>query len=105
MERSEISHHEVRIYQSLKTRPQEWLTNKEIAGVSGVNERTVRLHTLRFVKLGMLDLAEVFPAHRFRWSAKAERRNKSYEVRLENAIEVFGPCEDSKKKIKQEVAR
>jgi len=90
MERSEISQHEVKIYKTLKNNPEVWMTNKDISTRSDVKERTVRMHTLRFVKLGMIDLAEVFPAHRFKWSPKADRRNKGYELRLLNAVAAFG---------------
>ena len=54
-----------------------------------MNLRTVRLHTMRFVKLGMLDQAEVFPAYRYRWSKKSDRRNMAYSQRLEQAASVF----------------
>lgn len=89
-ERSEISEHEVKIYMLLKAQPEKWFTHKEIATGTGVAERTVRMHTVRFVKLGLLDLAELFPAHRYRFSEKGHRRNKSYTLRLESAAEIFG---------------
>ncbi len=90
MERSEISLHEVKVYQALKNHPDKWMTNHDIAELVGISERTVRLHSRRFVTLGLLDLAEVFPAHRFRWSSKDSRRNKSYVLRIEHAVEAFG---------------
>lgn len=89
-ERNEISLHEVKVFSALKQRPNEWLTNKGISDVSGVKERTVRLHTLRLVKLGMLEQAEVFPAHRFKWSTNASKRNMAYSQRIEKAVEIFG---------------
>lgn len=89
MERSEISRHEVQIYQVLKNNPTQWFTNKTLSDASKVTGRTVRLHTNRFVKLGIVDLAEVFPAHRYRFAEKASRRNAAYVQRLENAVEVF----------------
>lgn len=88
MERSEISHHEVRIFELLST-DSKWRTNTEIATVLSMPARTVRLHTLRFVKLGLIDQAEVFPAHKYRWSSKANKRNVSYLQRLKLAAEVF----------------
>lgn len=45
---------------------------------------------MKLVDLGLLDQAEVFPAHRYRLSSKADKRNKSYLQRLERAAEVFG---------------
>lgn len=53
-------------------------------------KRTARQHTRRLVDLGVLDMAEVFPAHRFRLSAKADKRKRAYLARLERACEVFG---------------
>lgn len=88
-ERNEVSLHEVRVFLALKGKPEEWLTNKEISAASGVNERTTRLHTLRLVRLGMLEQAEVFPAHRYRWSVKGAKRNVAYAQRLQTAAEVF----------------
>jgi predicted ArsR family transcriptional regulator len=67
-----------------------WLTGAEIAKKSGVVPRTVRAHLLKLVNLGLLDVAEVFPAHRYRISEKAEKRNASYIKRLDAAAEVFG---------------
>lgn len=89
-EKGEISIHEVKIYRAFTSASQSWLTNKDIATSTKVGERTVRMHTLRHVQLGILDLAEVFPAHRFRLSQMADKRNRAYLQRLENACEVFG---------------
>lgn len=91
-ERSEISRHELLIYKAFVDNKDKWLTNQGIAEMltGSVAIRTVRLHTLRLVKLGILDLAEVFPAHRFKASIKAHRRNLNYVTRLKKALEVFG---------------
>ena len=89
-ERNEVSLHEIKVFIALRKQPDEWLTNKEISESSGVAPRTTRVHTLRLVKLGMLEQAEVFPAHRYRWSSKASKRNAAYAQRLEVAAEVFG---------------
>lgn len=91
MERNEISIHEVKIYNALKTNQDKWLTNADIEGmIEGVSRRTVRAHTLKLVQLGLLDQAEVFPAHRYKWSGKGAKRNTAYSIRLEKAAEVFG---------------
>lgn len=92
MERSEISRHEVEVYNVLLNAPDTaWLSNAEIAEqAKAVSPRTVRMHTRRFARLGLLDVAEVFPAHRYRLSSKAEKRNQSYVVRLQAAMDVFG---------------
>jgi DNA-binding IclR family transcriptional regulator len=89
MERNEVSLHEARIFTALE-RAGGWLTNREIAQAAGVAGRTARAHSLRLVRLGILDLAEVFPAHRYRLSEKAAKRNAAYFQRLRQACEVFG---------------
>jgi DNA-binding IclR family transcriptional regulator len=89
MERNEISLHEVRVYLALKAAG-GWLTNAEVAAAAGVAGRTARLHTLRLARLGVIDQAEVFPAHRFRLSGKAAKRNPAYLQRLDAAVTVFG---------------
>src|SRR5882762_8702870 len=88
IERSEVSHHEVRIYK-LVYQSTKWFTNKEIANQLSMPGRTVRQHTLRFVKLGLLDQANVFPGRRFRWSTKSGGRNIAYVQRLQHAAGVF----------------
>lgn len=89
-ERNEVSIQEVQVYHALVTHKQ-WLSNKEIAQLSGVaSERTVRFQTRKLVQLGLIDVAEVFPSHRFKWSEKGEKRNHAYALRLQKAGEVFG---------------
>lgn len=91
MENNEISQHEVLIFKVLEANKGKWITNGEIAkSVSPIAERTVRKHTKRLVDLGLLDVAEVFPAHKYRLSEKAMQRNTAYTKRLQNAVEVFG---------------
>lgn len=90
MERNEISLHEMKVYRVFTTNPDQWVTNTEVSMRSGVAPRTARAHTFKLVALGILDQAEVFPAHRFRLSTKAAKRNKSYMQRLEQSAAVFG---------------
>lgn len=91
MERNEISRQEVEVFRALIIQSGIWQTNAEIANAcSGVAPRTVRAMTLKFVKLGIVDQAEVFPAHRFRLSIKADKRNRGYVDRLRRTAEVFG---------------
>lgn len=87
MENSEISIHEWRVYEAL--RQGGWMTSASIAEKANVAKRTARHHCLRLVKLGIVDQAEVFPAHRYRLSKMAQKRNLSYCQRLELAAEVF----------------
>jgi hypothetical protein len=89
-ERSSISIHEVKVFRLLQSNPDKWMTNKDVAAGSSIAERTARMHTLRLVRLGVLEQAEVFPGHRYRWSTKASNRNVAYTQRLEACAEVFG---------------
>lgn len=89
METSEISLHQLKVFLTVRDAGR-WVTNKEIAVASGVALRTASLHTLRFVNLGIFDQAEVFPAHHYKLSELADKRNKAMFERLEKAREVFG---------------
>ena len=91
METNEISRHEVAVYRVLTGHPGERLTNEAIAAAApDVKPRTVRAHTRRLAELGIVDVAEVFPGHRYRYSEKASKRNRAYLLRLEKAAGVFG---------------
>ena len=90
MERNEISLHEIKIYHALEKQGTAWSTSKKLASLSGIAERTARAHLLKFVKLNIVDVAEVFPAHRYRLAEKADKRNTAYMVRIKRASEVFG---------------
>ena len=88
MERAEISIHQLRIFQFVRD-AQRWVTSEEIAHGAQVAPRTARAHARHLVSLGIFDQAEVFPGHRYRLSSQAEKRNKGYILRLEQAAEVF----------------
>lgn len=88
METNEVSHHQIRVFRALKGG--QWFTASEIASATGVAGRTSRAHLRNLTSLGLLDVAEVFPAHRYRLSEKAEKRNAAYMRRLEEAAAVFG---------------
>lgn len=90
MEKAEISRHEVAVYHTLWRSPGTWLTNTEVAVRSGVAPRTARLHTFRFVKLGLIDQIQVFPSYRYRLSDSATRSNPEYLSRLRTAASAFG---------------
>jgi len=90
MERSEVSAHEVRAFLVLRTQGR-WMTHIELAQAAKISGRTARSYARTWLKLGLIDLAEVFPAHRVRWSEQAHRRNASYVQRLEEAARVFSP--------------
>ena len=87
--RSEVSIHEVRIYGLFKNNPGKWFTNKTISAALGMAARTVRQHTLRFVKFKIIEQADVFPAHRFRFCDKVAGSAAVHIERLNNAAAAF----------------
>ncbi len=90
-ERNEVSIHEVKVFRVLADAEKVWLSNKDIADrIEGVMPRTVRAHTLKLVKLGLLDQAEVFPGHKYRLAVTAIKRNRAYLQRIAQAAEIFG---------------
>lgn len=89
MEKNEVSIHEVKVFSAFSSCNGAWKTAAEVAQDAGVATRTARAHCLKLVRLGILDQAEVFPAHRYRLSAKAAKRNVAYHQRIQTAIEVF----------------
>lgn len=90
-ERNEVSRHEVEVFRVLHSTGHSWRTNAELAAACrNVAPRTVRAMTLKFVRLGLVDQAEVFPAYKFRLAEKAAKRNRGYIDRLHHAAEVFG---------------
>ena len=86
---NEISEHQVRAYLFLKS-ARGWVTAGQLADGAKIAPRTARHFAKLFVDLGIADLAEVFPGHRYRLSAKASKRNASYIKRIEGAASVFG---------------
>lgn len=89
MEQNEISTHEVAVFNYLKANDR-WLSNEELSRALDMSKRTVRSKTKKFLDLGLCDVAEVFPGHRYRFSDKANKRNAAYLKRLEWAAAVFG---------------
>lgn len=88
-EKSEISEHEVRFFIAVKNGG-GWKTSKQLATEAKISPRTARAYAVKFVQLGICDLAEVFPGHRYRVADKAKRRNAAYMLRLEQAQAIFG---------------
>lgn len=89
MERDVISRHEVQIFRLLSGHSERWFTNKEIAEEAKVAERTAREHSSRMVKLGLLDMKELFPGYRYRWANTGNKRDTAYLHRLRDAARVF----------------
>ena len=87
-ETPEISRHLLAVFVHLRDR-KGWHTSKHIAEQTKISDRTARAHLLRLVRLGIVDQAEVFPAHRYRLSDKADKRNKAMMLRFKVAEEVL----------------
>lgn len=87
VEKNEISRHEIAVLQAVADGG--WHTNTEIARTADVAPRTARAHTLKLVRLGILDQAEVFPGHRYRLSGHAVQRNRGYFDRLRRAADAM----------------
>lgn len=87
-EKSEISLHLIKVWETLKNKD-GWLTNRQIAEAVKFSERTVRAHTLYLVNAGLIDQAEVFPQHRYRYSKMGDKRNVSFVKRMEEASKIF----------------
>jgi hypothetical protein len=92
MEKNEISLHEVKVFEVVRN-ANGWITNNEIAEQALIAPRTARAHTFKLVQLGVFDVVEVFPAHKFKLSEKAGKRNQAYMLRIQKAKEAFGLAE------------
>lgn len=91
MNTQEISIHQIKVFLCLKQHNKQWLTVADVAKETAVARRTSSEHLLRFVKLGVVDQAEVFPGHRFRLSRTARStQQRHYLRRLNVAVGVFG---------------
>lgn len=92
METSEISVHQIAVYDFVKSAGR-WVSMKDIISGTGVKRETVGNHCRRFVKLGIFDQAEVWPGHRFRFAELAEKRNPAIIARVfaaRNALNMPG---------------
>lgn len=90
METNEVSLHQIKVFNAIKAN-RGWMTVKDVAAeTEGVSRRTVAAHLQKLRVLGIVDVAEVFPSHRYRLSEFAEKRNKSYMQRIDEAAAIFG---------------
>ena len=78
-----------RVFRLITARPKQWFTCAEVARGARVAPRTARHHLVRMTKLRLLDVAEVFPARKYKLSPLAKERNKAMWERLTRAAEVF----------------
>jgi DNA-binding transcriptional ArsR family regulator len=87
MENNEISEHEIRVYCVLRD-TEQWVTSADVVTTGHVKPRTARHHLRRLVNLGIVDMAAVFPGHRYRLAKMAGKRNAGYLRRLLAALDV-----------------
>lgn len=87
METNEVSLHQAKVFKSVTS---NWVTASDVANKTGVAQRTARHHCKILSDAGIFDQAEVFPAHRYRLSDKAGKRDKAFFNRLTTACEIFG---------------
>jgi hypothetical protein len=91
MEDGAISLHEVLVYRALCQSRGRWLSDRQLAQqIEGVTGRSIRASCLKLVMYGLVDQPNVFPAHRYRLSAEASRRDHPHVRRLEQAATAFG---------------
>ena len=85
-----ITQSELRVVQALQSGGSErWLSTEEVAELSAVSLRTARVYVTRLWGLEVVERADTRPA-RFRWHAKASKRNGPYVRRLTQAFEASG---------------
>ena len=80
-----ISPHEIRVWLTLKDAGR-WLTALEVSAMAKVGHTTAALHLRRFVALGLVERALVFPGYRYRVAAKP---NTEYISHLDSAAAVL----------------
>lgn len=89
MRADQISPQEFRLYQTLCQNPRHWFTNVELAAEAKVAPRTARAYTRHWLKLGIVQVAHVFPAYKFKWATPAGKRSNAYVNRLKSAEEII----------------
>lgn len=85
-----VSVHEIRVFRSLEGAG--WVTAGDVSKSARVSPRTARSHLLKFVQLGLVEVARVFPAFRYRIAANVDEHQ--YAVRLRKASTLFSELEE-----------
>jgi DNA-binding IclR family transcriptional regulator len=84
----QITRHEVAVYRTLAANTERWLTNKDIASIAGIADRTVRNHTARLVQEGMLRWHASDRGYLLRLHAGEHTPTSDYRERLLEAVEI-----------------
>lgn len=86
-----VSIQEARVFLVLRQNAGKWLSSHAIAAQAlGVALRTVRAYTTKYARLGLVEVARVFPGHRYRLKEKAAEIDSDLFRRIEKAVDVFG---------------
>lgn len=85
-----ISEHESRIFTLFKRHPKAWFSNADIAEKLKFSDRTVRKHTLHFLKLTIIQKMEVYPGFRFKWNPERGEINQASVDLLSKAVTALG---------------
>jgi DNA-binding MarR family transcriptional regulator len=83
----EISVKLISVYRVLTQNSKRWLTNAEIAELSGVKRRTATAHARSLAAAGIVDRFEDFGSYGFRFNPKVDRQ---VLLKLEQAAAVIG---------------
>lgn len=99
MDRKKISRHEVEVFHLLHLDLEKWHSVQDLAAAlkdKNIADRTVRLHVSRFAQAGLLEIAEIFPAKRYRLMAKGG--DVDYRAKLEQTEAILGLHQNGEKK-------
>lgn len=88
METNEISMHEATVYLVFSSHPDRWFSNKQITEMTNLHPKCVAAHTLRMLRNGVLERAEVYPGHRHKFLGT--KNNPMYHQRVRKAAIVLG---------------
>ena len=84
-----ISLHEIRVFRSLDGAG--WVTATDVSKSARVSPQTARSHLFKFVQLGLVEVARVFPAFRYRIAANVDEHQQA--VGLRKAALLFSELE------------
>lgn len=94
-----ISRHEVEVFHLLRLDREKWYSVQDLAAAlkeKNIADRTVRLHVSRFAQAGLLEIAEIFPAKRYRLSEKGG--DAGFRSKLEQTAAILGLHVNGEKK-------
>lgn len=90
MSATTLSECEIRIVAAFTDAPDVWWTNRQLAHVAHVAERTARHHTNRLADMRVVDVEHVAPSPRFRLVADQSSATIRYLGRVAAAVAVLG---------------